>query len=112
MNDAGLTVATLDVYLTKDGAKLFEPAGIPLTFCYRRILEECATVDEAAKLMRSLKATTCMNLAVCDQKEGPSGKGRPPLHEPFQHAGSPRAGPLLALRAAAEAHRGRGYRAL
>lgn len=70
INDAGLTVATLDVYVTKDGATLFEPRGTPLIFCYRRILEECATVDEAAKLMRSMKATTCMNLAVCDQKEG------------------------------------------
>jgi hypothetical protein len=70
INDAGLTVATLDVYLTKDGATLFDPRGTPLTFCYRRILEECATVDEAAKLMRSLKATTCMNLAVCDKTEG------------------------------------------
>ncbi len=70
INDAGLTIATLDVYVTKDGATLFDPRGTPLTFCYRRILEECATVDEAAKLMRSLKATTCMNLAVCDKKEG------------------------------------------
>ncbi len=70
INDAGLTVATLDVYVTKDGATLFEPRGTPLIFCYRRLLEECATVDEAAKLMRSMKATTCMNLAVCDKKEG------------------------------------------
>jgi len=70
INDAGLTIATLDVYLTKDGATLFDPRGTPLTFSYRRILEECATLDEAIKLMRSLKATTCMNLAVSDRHEG------------------------------------------
>jgi len=70
MNDAGLTVATLDVYLAPEGTRMFDAKGTPLTFCYRRLLEECTTVEEATKLMRSLKATTCMNLAVCDRREG------------------------------------------
>jgi isopenicillin-N N-acyltransferase-like protein len=70
MNDAGLTIATLDVYSSKDGSAMFDPRGTPLTFCYRRLLEECATVEEAAKLMRSMRRTTWMNLAVCDRKEG------------------------------------------
>ena len=70
MNDAGLTIATLDVYSSKDGSSRFNLQGTPLTFCYRRLLEECATVDEAVKLMRSMKRTTWMNLAVCDKQEG------------------------------------------
>ena len=39
MNDAGLAVATLDVYATKDGSPMFDPRGVPMSFCYRRLLE-------------------------------------------------------------------------
>jgi isopenicillin-N N-acyltransferase-like protein len=70
MNDAGLALATLDVYATADGSVMFDPGGTPLMFCYRRVLEECQTVDEAEKLLRSIKPTTRMNLAVCDQQTG------------------------------------------
>ncbi len=69
INDAGLSVATHDVYQSKDGARKFDPKGTPLSFCYRRILEECATVAEAEKLMRTMKPTTLSNLAVCDTKQ-------------------------------------------
>jgi isopenicillin-N N-acyltransferase-like protein len=70
MNDAGLALATLDVYASADGSAMFNPAGTPLLFCYRRVLEECATVKEAEKLLRSIKPTTWMNLAVCDPSGG------------------------------------------
>lgn len=70
MNDAGLALATLDVYASADGSAMFDPAGMPLMFCYRRVLEECQTVGEAEKLLRSIKPTTRMNLAVCDQQAG------------------------------------------
>jgi predicted choloylglycine hydrolase len=70
MNDAGLAIATLDVYQSKDGSRIFNPEGVPLGFTYRRILEECETVDEAVALMRSVERTTWMNLAVCDRKGG------------------------------------------
>ncbi len=67
INDAGLAVATLDVYRSGDGSNKFDPAGTPLGFVFRRILEECTTVAEAEALLRSEKATTWMNLAVCDR---------------------------------------------
>ncbi|HYO24670.1 MAG TPA: C45 family peptidase, partial [Lacipirellulaceae bacterium] len=67
MNDAGLALATLDVYETADGSSAFNAAGTPLAFVFRRILEECATVAEAEALLRSEKPTTWMNLAVCDR---------------------------------------------
>ena len=70
MNDAGLVVATLDVYASGDRSPMFESSGTPLTFCYRRLLEECASVEEAIKLMRSMTATTWMNLAVADGRRG------------------------------------------
>lgn len=70
MNDAGLAVATLDVEQAADGSRKFDPAGVPLAFAFRRILEECTTVDEAERLLRDIKPTTWMNLAVCDSSGG------------------------------------------
>ena len=70
MNDAGLALATHEVFFSKDRAPLFNPKGTPYMFCFRRILEECTTVEEAEKLLRSLPRTTLFNLAVCDRRRG------------------------------------------
>ncbi|MFQ5733195.1 MAG: C45 family autoproteolytic acyltransferase/hydrolase [Planctomycetaceae bacterium] len=70
INDAGLCVATLDVYGSKDGSPKFDATGQPMMFTFRRILEECKSVKEAEALLRSAKATTWMNLAVCDRNGG------------------------------------------
>ncbi len=70
MNDAGLAVATLDVEASADGSRKFNPTGTPLAFVFRRVLEECTTVDEAEAMLESETATTWMNLAVCDRDGG------------------------------------------
>jgi isopenicillin-N N-acyltransferase-like protein len=70
MNDAGLTLATLDVYRTADKSPRFDRTGVPLMFVFRQILEECSTVEEAEKLLKNTKATTRANLAVCDRNRG------------------------------------------
>jgi len=70
INDAGLSVATLDVYGAKDGSPKFDPSGQPMMFTFRRILEECETVQQAEALLRKSKATTWMNLVVCDRRGG------------------------------------------
>ncbi len=70
MNEAGLAVGTLDVEQSADGSRKFNPTGVPLAFVFRRILEECTTVDEAEALLKSLKPTTWMNLTVCDRDGG------------------------------------------
>ena len=70
MNDAGLALATLEVYTGKDGSPRLDPKGVPYTLTIRRILEECTTVAEAEKLLRSVKRTTMNNLAVCDKQGG------------------------------------------
>ena len=67
MNDAGLAVAVHEVYLSKDGGSLFNPKGVPYVLCFRRILEECSTVEEAEKLVRGMERTTLLNLAICDR---------------------------------------------
>jgi len=70
MNDAGLSLAVLEVYSTADDSVRFDPAGTPYAMCFRRVLEECTTVEEAEKALRAMKRTTLLNLAVCDAKHG------------------------------------------
>ena len=37
---------------------------------FRRIMEECGSVAEVDKLLRSVKRTTMGSLTICDKKEG------------------------------------------
>jgi hypothetical protein len=69
MNDAGLALATLEVYSSKEGSA-FNPKGVAYTLGLRRILEECTTVTQAEKLLRSMQRTTLNNLAICDRRGG------------------------------------------
>ena len=69
MNDAGLALAVHDVFLSRDGAAMFNPKGVPYTFCFRRMLEECTTVAEAEKLLRATPRTTIISLALCDRRD-------------------------------------------
>src|SRR3954451_24395838 len=70
MNDAGLAVAMLDAHAQKEGAVNFNPSGTPTLLLIRRVLEECSTVEEAAKLIGSAQRAAPLNLAVCDRKRG------------------------------------------
>jgi len=67
MNDAGLSVAVLEVFQAKDGETTFDVEGLPYALCYRKLLEECGTIDEAAKLLRSLPRVAMTNLVVADR---------------------------------------------
>lgn len=67
MNDAGLTVAILEVFKAKDGEPTFNPNGVPYALCHRKLLEECTTIDQAKKLLEGMKRTTTLNLAVADR---------------------------------------------
>ena len=51
MNDAGLALAVHEVYLAADGSKWLNLKGMPYTLCFRRILEECESVEEAEKVL-------------------------------------------------------------
>jgi predicted choloylglycine hydrolase len=68
MNDAGLCLGVLEIYAVKDGVEKFDAAGTPYALCYRRLLEECTTIAEAEKLLRSMKRTTTTCLAISDKK--------------------------------------------
>ncbi|HLA84703.1 MAG TPA: C45 family peptidase, partial [Thermoguttaceae bacterium] len=70
MNDAGLSLAVHEVLVSRDGSRLFNPKGVPYTFALRRVLEECTTVEEAERLMRSMERTTMYSVSVCDSRRG------------------------------------------
>lgn len=70
MNEKGLAVADLTVTDAGDGSTRLDVQGTPYTLALRRVLEECSTVAEAEKLLRSLKRTTRQNVALCDKKGG------------------------------------------
>jgi isopenicillin-N N-acyltransferase like protein len=69
INDAGLALAVHEVFLSRDRAPMFNPKGMPYTMCFRRMLEECSSVEEAEKFLRSTERTTLLSLAVCDRKK-------------------------------------------
>ncbi len=71
MNDAGLAVAALETTGSdKEEGPPFNEEGVPFALIYRRVLEECATVDEAARLVKSMKRTTSNHLTLCDRDGG------------------------------------------
>jgi hypothetical protein len=71
MNDAGLCCTINEILLkqSKDRAG-FDWAGVPMLLAFRRVLEECATVAEAEKLLRGMRRTTAACLTVCDKDGG------------------------------------------
>jgi predicted choloylglycine hydrolase len=70
MNDAGLALAVHEVFLAADGSTWLNVKGMPYTLCFRRVLEECTTVEEAENLVRGVPRSTMLNLAVCDRRGG------------------------------------------
>jgi predicted choloylglycine hydrolase len=70
MNDAGLSLAVLEVFAVKDAREKYDETGTPYGLCYRRLLEECTTVDEAERLLKKMKRVTTTNLAICDKNGG------------------------------------------
>lgn len=71
MNDAGLSITINEIRLrnSKDGAK-FNWKGVPILLAFRRVMEECSTVAEAEKLLRSMPRTTSCCLTLCDKNGG------------------------------------------
>jgi predicted choloylglycine hydrolase len=70
INDAGLAIAMLDVNSTRDGASGLNPRGTPTVFALRQILEQCATIGEAATHLRSIERASLLNVAICDRQRG------------------------------------------
>ncbi len=69
MNDAGLCVAQLEVNYSADHSSRVNLSGTPVAMCFRRLLEECSTIDEAEKLLREQNRMMMCNLALCDRTQ-------------------------------------------
>jgi predicted choloylglycine hydrolase len=67
MNDAGLSVAVLEVVDVKAGQSRFDAKGVPYALCFRQVLEECATIAEAKKALTAMHRTSTLNLALADR---------------------------------------------
>jgi isopenicillin-N N-acyltransferase like protein len=70
MNDAGLSLAINEIYAAKDGSKGQNLNGTPMLLLFRKILEECTTLDEAEKMLKAHARTTWFCLTVCDNNSG------------------------------------------
>jgi len=68
MNQDGLCLAIHEVIDIKPGLRKFNYDGVPYAMCYRQILEECATVEEAFELLKKLPRTSTTNLLIADRK--------------------------------------------
>ncbi|MGB9689637.1 C45 family autoproteolytic acyltransferase/hydolase [Thermogutta sp.] len=69
MNEMGLCLAVHEVRTTADRAPMFSPQGMPYAMLLRRIMEQCARVDEAIELLRSSPRTTLLNIVLCDRQK-------------------------------------------
>lgn len=69
MNDAGLAIASHQVQ-APNTATPFNPKGVPFALAYRRVLEECATVGDALKLLDSLDRASVTSLVIADPSGG------------------------------------------
>lgn len=70
MNDAGLCLSINQINQSKDGSPKSDLKGMPMLILFRKILEDCATVEEAEKMLKDTKRTTYFCVTACDKKEG------------------------------------------
>jgi isopenicillin-N N-acyltransferase-like protein len=67
MNDAGLSLSILEVFQVRFGERRFDATGTPYALCYRRLLEECSTIEEARRMLESMHRTSTTNLVLADK---------------------------------------------
>jgi hypothetical protein len=70
MNDAGLCLSINQIDASKDGSPKSDLKGVPMLMLFRKVLEECATVEEAEKMLKEAKRTTFFCVTACDKKGG------------------------------------------
>jgi hypothetical protein len=68
MNEAGLALAVLEVPQAPLFTRRLDRGGTPYAVCFRRLLEECATVEEARDLLATMRRTTFFHLALVDKQ--------------------------------------------
>ena len=70
MNDQGLCLAINEIYTSKDGSPKSDLKGVPMLILFRKLLEECSTVEDVEKMLNATRRTGYFCLTVCDAKGG------------------------------------------
>ena len=66
MNEAGLTIAAVEVYGGRRGAA---SGATPYGIVYREILDTCRTIDEAIAVLQRHRIVTQQNVVLADERE-------------------------------------------
>src|SRR5262249_37192923 len=69
MNEAGLSLAVLEVFDIKVGEEHFDARGVTYGLCLRRVLGQATTIDQAVKVLEGLRRTTTINVAIADRRD-------------------------------------------
>ena len=67
MNDAGLANAVMETYQVRPGNRRLNLGGMPFALCFRRLLEQCSSVEEAAEALSGMKRIGLNSLVVADR---------------------------------------------
>jgi predicted choloylglycine hydrolase len=67
MNSKGLALGSQGVGAPKDGSARFNPTGEPSAVVGRRLLERCASVDEAQRWLEQHRMARGVSIAACDR---------------------------------------------
>jgi hypothetical protein len=67
INDAGLTVAVMEAYQVRLGNRRLNPWGLPFALCFRRLLEEASSIEEAYLALSGMKRIGLNSLVVADR---------------------------------------------
>jgi hypothetical protein len=68
INDAGLCLAVLEVFQAAPFTCRLDRTGTPYALCFRRILEQCGSIEEAHAALTRMRRTTIFNLALADRR--------------------------------------------
>ena len=68
MNESGLSLAVLEVFQSRLFTRRLDLDGTPYAICFRTLLEECDTVEQALARLNKMRRTTVFNLAVADRR--------------------------------------------
>jgi isopenicillin-N N-acyltransferase-like protein len=68
MNEAGLSLAVLEVFQSRLFTRRLDLDGTPYAVCFRTLLEECDTIEQARRRLEKMRRTSVFNLAIADRR--------------------------------------------
>ncbi len=68
MNESGLALAVLEVFQGPLFTRRLDTGGLPYMLSFRKVLEECDTIEEAHDQLSRIRRTTLYNLALADRR--------------------------------------------